>query len=84
MAMKMSASGSVEEYISRADDCLAVLEAASQKVEIVFVIRTLLTNLHPHWVPMSAPLLLAAITTIPDLRDGLDGGTHCWARPTPC
>ena len=39
MAMKMTASESVEDYISRVDDCLAVLEGASRNVEMAFVIR---------------------------------------------
>ena len=39
VAMKMTASESVEDYISRADGCMAVLEVAPQKIEMVFVIQ---------------------------------------------
>ena len=64
MGMRMTASESVEEYVSRADACLEVLEGANKNVEMAFVIRTLIINLHPHWVAMSAPLLLTSIESI--------------------
>ena len=69
MGMRMTASESVEDYVSRADACLEVLEGANKNVEMAFVIRTLIINLHPHWVAMSAPLLLTSIESINDLRD---------------
>ena len=48
MAMKMSAAKSVEEYVSRIDDCLLVLEAASFTVDTNIVIRTVFGGVHSH------------------------------------
>ena len=82
MSVKTSSSGSVEKYLSRADECLAILEAAALKVDMGVVVRTIVCGLYPNFLLMAAPMLYAGIvTTVPNLRDGFESLTIIGTTP---
>ena len=72
MSTKMSSSESFEEIVSRVAECLAVSEAAAFKIDMAVVVRTIVSGLHLHFLPMASPMLYAGtVATIPVLCDGL-------------
>ena len=72
MAIKISSSESVKEYILRVDDSPSALEAAAFKVDADVVVHHVIGGLHTHLWPMAALMLFAGtIKTVDILRDAL-------------
>ena len=73
MVISMTDTETVEDYVFRADNHLAVLVSADIQLDMGRVVRAIITDLHAYFQHMAAPLLYAnSITTISDLRDGFE------------
>ena len=71
--IKMTAAESVEEYVYRGDNHLSIQQAAQFKLDMEVIVRAVINGLHPHFIPMVAPLLLSdLIKTLTHVRDGFE------------